>query len=128
MTDGINVLTTEEIIATVYPYNWIPIGLFWIGLVLLCITLCILVHRFFSRKYRKCTFKQIFKLPLIILVTSTFFCTTGYGIASQMEGTQISTGRYRYTCTISDEVLYDEILENYNVTGYENGIYTLEDK
>lgn len=38
------------------------------------------------------------------------------------------SGRYTYKCTISDNVNFNDIYENYNVIGQEGKIWTLEDK
>ena len=38
------------------------------------------------------------------------------------------SGRYTYKCTISEDVNFNDIYENYNVIGQEGKIWTLEDK
>ncbi len=38
------------------------------------------------------------------------------------------TGRYAYTCTFDDNVMVKDISENFNVIGFENGIWKVEDK
>ena len=40
----------------------------------------------------------------------------------------VPTGRYVYRCEISDVVSFNDVMENFNVVGCENGVYILEDK
>lgn len=67
-------------------------------------------------------------LLLAVALAIIFGLIWAWGVKPIVSKENVPTGRYRYECTIDDDVSFTDILEEYDVVEQRGEIWVLEDK